>query len=216
MDLFRKFTEALKQSVAAIRGPGDPAGELLEAIDKADNWQSLERKLAEQRCISRRRQQEVLESLDPLATKVEALLAQAKTARIKVVRENLLRQAEGYMHQLEAEDYPAEIHSANCRMLTQLIKQVQRAAAMQAAGVTADAVEGVAVQLEDIVENYESAAGAVSELEPATAAQRVAPPEAAAIASRLGAIHAAAEGARAPDPDRSTALRRLEARLYEA
>lgn len=218
MDMFKKFKQTLRARLALLQKPEDPARDLLKAIEQADSWENLQKSLVALRTIGRRRQQEVFERLEPLAHQVESLLEQAKAARIKVLRDNLLRQADGYLQQLESEDGAAEVHGASCVLLTNILKQVQRAAAMEEAGVTADMVDAVASRLEEIVETYQTTSEAVQELDAAPSAPigRV-PASVHSIAARLHAVSgAAAEQNIEPVPEPVKSLKNLEARLYEA
>ena len=189
MDLFAKFKENLKQSLSGLKKRGDPSRELFDAVEAADNWETLKEHLAKLRALSRRRQQEVLERLEPLAERVEGLLAQAKEMKIKVMKQNLLRQAQGYMRELEAEDEPARIHSANCEMLTNIVKQVERARAMSERGIDEEAVDAIATRLEEIVVTHEATMEAAGELE---AAGRITTPGEVsmdALQARLSAVY---------------------------
>jgi len=218
MDLFGTFKQSLKKSVSALKGKSDPSAALLQAVEASDNWESLERRLIELRAVSRKRQQEVLERLEPLAKRVEAILAQAKQAKIKVMKQNLLRQADGYVQELEAEDEPAKIHGSNCQMLTNIIKQVRRARAMAERGVDAQAVDTITTRLEEIVVSHESAMEAAAELDQAG---EISTPGAASVSSierRLSAVYEVGEDeepeeAAGADTDEQT--RALEKKLYE-
>lgn len=218
MDLFASFKLSLKKSVSALKGKDDPTAALLRAVDASDNWEGLEKRLIELRAVSRKRQQEVLERLEPLAKRVEGILAQAKEAKIKVMKQNLLRQAEGYVQELEAEDEPAKIHGANCQMLTNIIKQVRRARAMAERGVEAQAIDTITTRLEEIVVSHESALEAAAELDEAGAIATPASTSVSSLEKRLSAVYDAgedetAEAASAPDADQQT--KALEKKLYE-
>lgn len=216
MDLFAKFKENLKKTLAAVKKPGDPAYELVKAIDAPDNWESLERLLVEHRTRARRRQQEVMERLEPLAQRVEETLAKAKETKVKVIRQNLMRQVESYMDELEAEDEPAKIHSSNARMLTNVIKQVQRARAMSERGIGADAIDAIATQLEEIVVDHETAMEAMDELDSAGEINTGKETSPAAIEERLAAIYDTGEDDQAaPAESSDDELDALEKRLLE-
>ncbi|MFP4502231.1 MAG: hypothetical protein ACLFTT_14615 [Candidatus Hydrogenedentota bacterium] len=214
MTAFEHFKRTLARTVNHLRGPRQPGEELMAAIDSADDWHTLERKLGDLRTRARRRQQEVLERLQPLSDKVEQLLTEAKKARIRVVRDNLLRQAEGYMVQLEAEDQPAAVHGANVTLITNLLKRVQRAKAMAASGVTPDAVEAIAAQLEDIVGDYETVQEAARDLEEADVDPVSEAPQAGNIEARLGALTVETEAV--PTPEAESNVEALERKLYAA
>lgn len=215
MTTFERFKRALKRTVSTLGQRVPPGEELAAAIDSADDWPTLERKLVDLRTRSRRRQQEVLERLQPLSDKVEQLLAEAKQARIRVIRDNLLRQAEGYMQQLEAEDQPAAVHGGNCALITNLLKQVRRAQAMEASGVTADAVEAIAAQFEDIVSEYEMVREAAHELDTLEKPVEAKAPEAAQIRARLGAL--TIDGDESGDTNEQPGLlAAMEQKLYAA
>ncbi len=216
MNLFSTFKEKLRASVTRQRKPGSPTEEILKAIDAADNWESLQFKLVDLRTVSRRRQQEVFERLEPLARKVEELLAAAKEAKFKVMRDNLLRQAETYMAQLEAEDNPAEVHSATCNMLTRVIQQVQRAGAMQESGVTAEAIDAIAAHVEEIVEGYEDATGAAEYLQADVVWKNPAEPDPKELESRLASVCVGETGTQPKAVDSEHAVAHLERRLYES
>lgn len=217
MDLFAKFKDTLKKSVAALKRKEDPARELMKAIEASDNWDTLEKRLIELRAVSRKRQQEVLVRLEPLAKQVESLIAQAKEAKVKVVRQNLLRQADGYMQQLEAEDEPAKIHSANCAMLTNIVKQVQRARAMGEGRVEADAIDLITTHLEEIVVSHEAAMEAAAELESAGRIEGPKEVSTASLEKRLSSIYEVEEtpvrGAAAQDVEKD--ISDIEKKLYE-
>ena len=83
MDFFGNFKEALKRSLGKLKKKGDPSVELLKAIEASDNWEALEDQLVTLRTRSRKRQQDVLERLEPLAKRVEEKLAEAKGAKIR-------------------------------------------------------------------------------------------------------------------------------------
>jgi hypothetical protein len=223
MDLFASFKETLKKSAALLKGRSDPVLELRDAIEASDNWDGLERRLMDLRAVSRKRQQEIVERLEPLAKQVEHLLARAREAKVKVLKQNLLRQAEGYMQQLEAEDEPAKIHSANCRMLTNLIKQAQRARAMIERGIEADAIDLITTRFEEVVVAHESTLEAAGELESAGRVEVPRDVSMASIEKRLSAVYETEptgdtlrqgvpeERDEAPDQQ----LRDLENKLYE-
>lgn len=217
MEMFAKFKEQLQKAVHALRGPGNTAEEILKAVETADNWSELETKLLDLRTVSRRRQQEVFERLEPMAARVEELLAESKKTRIKVMRNNLLRQAEGYMEQLEAEDKPAEIHSATARMLTNILKQVQRAAAMQESTITAEAIDAIAARMEDIVEVYAEASEAARDLGQFDRVQSPAAPSVEHIEKRLSNLFTTEDEPGLTDsepmPEETTSA--LEKRLYD-
>jgi len=219
MDFFASFKETLKKSAALLKGRSDPVLELRNAIEASDNWDALERRLMDLRAISRKRQQEIVERLEPLAKQVEHLLTQAREAKVKVLKQNLLRQAEGYMQQLEAEDEPAKIHSANCRMLTNLIKQVQRARAMIERGIEADAIDLITTRFEEVVVAHESTLEAAGELESAARVEVPTDVSMASIEKRLSAVYETqpteppVEEERDEAPDQQ--LQDLENKLYE-
>jgi hypothetical protein len=219
MDLFASFKGTLKKSAALLKGRSDPVLELRNAIEASDNWDALERRLMDLRAISRKRQQEIVERLEPLAKQVEHLLTQAREAKVKVLKQNLLRQAEGYMQQLEAEDEPAKIHSANCRMLTNLIKQVQRARAMIERGIEADAIDLITTRFEEVVVAHESTLEAAGELESAARVEVPTDVSMASIEKRLSAVYETqpteppVEEERDEAPDQQ--LQDLENKLYE-
>ncbi|MBN2310097.1 MAG: hypothetical protein JXR94_14075 [Candidatus Hydrogenedentes bacterium] len=218
MEFFSKFKEALKGSVAKLRRPGDPSAELLKAVEAADNWDQLEQRLIELRALSRKRQQEVLERLQPLADQIEAKIAEAKAAKIKVIKENLLRQAQGYMKQLEAEDEPARIHSANNEMLTGLIKQVQRARAMTERGVEANAIDLITTRLEEIVVSQEEVFEAAAELEEAGRIAGTEDVSVEGLEQRLSAVYDTGAESSEPEPAKEQTdkgIRDLEKELYE-
>ncbi len=157
MDPFTKFKGALRKSLERVKGKTDPAIELMQAVEAAGDWKSLEEKLTVVRTINRKRQQEILERLEPLASRVEELLKQAKKERISVKKQNLLRQAEDGMRELEAEDEPAKIYSANSQAITNIITQVRRARAMSERGIETESIDALTVQLEEIVVGYDDA-----------------------------------------------------------
>ena len=53
MDAFAKYKEQLRKMVGALRRPGNPSEEMLKAIDAADNWEGLEKRLVDLRTVSR-------------------------------------------------------------------------------------------------------------------------------------------------------------------
>jgi len=217
MDLFATFKETLKRSVGALKKQDDPAVALLEAISAADNWEGLERRLVELRAVGRKRQQEVLERLGPLAERIEGLLANAREAKVKVMRQNLLRQAEGFMQELESEDEPAKIHASNCAMLTNIIKQVRRARAMAERTIDADAIDSISTHLEEIVVAHESTLEAAGELEEAGQIATPGEVSVATIEKRLSAVYDTGEAADA-ELDTGEAgqdIEDLEKKLYE-
>ena len=165
MDSFNAFKKLVARSVEKVRKRGESSERILAAVDGARDWDQLERALIEVRVLSRKRQQEVLARLAPLAEQAQAKLAEAKAARVRVLRDNLLRQAEGYLQQLEAEDEPARIHGNNTQLLTQLIKQVQRARALSDNGVHVGIVDGIGDRLEEVLVEHEEVADAAAELE---------------------------------------------------
>lgn len=218
MDVFGKFKEALKKSVGRLKGKDDPSLDLLKAIESSDNWEALEQHLVELRVRSRKRQQEVVDRLEPLAKRVEEKLAEAKKAKIKTIRENLLRQAQGYLHELEAEDEPAKIHSANCDLLTSIIKQVQRVSAMGDRVIEAENIDAISVRLEEIVETHDSAVDAAKELELAGQGSAAEGVDAGKIEQRLSSLYAddaeadaSGEAAGSSSPE----AEELERKLYE-
>lgn len=188
MERFTKFKEMLKSQLRSRREKAPQSLDLTEVLEQADNWDALESRLVELRARSRRRQQEVLERLEPLARRAEEILSKAKAANIKIVRQHLLRQAEGYLHELEMLDEPAKIHSANCKLLTNIIRQVQRAAAMEEPMVTASAVDALTSRLEEIVTDYEDAREAAEELDSAGVVREEEMPDAEAVEARLAGI----------------------------
>ncbi len=190
MDIFYRFKQALKEAARAARvRPESGLADLAQMIDYAADWESLDAQLVVLRARSRKRQQEVLERLEPLAKRVEALLEAARNAKIKVVRQNLLRQAEGFMRELESEDEAAKIHSANGRMLTELVKQVRRARAMGERGVDAEVIEAIAAHLEEAVVAQEGASDAAAELESAGAFDTGEEVSVAEVENRLSAVY---------------------------
>jgi hypothetical protein len=205
------------QRVVGRGRPGDPSADIMAAIEQADNWETLENRVAGLRALSRKRQQEVMERLEPLAQRIESILAQAREAKVKIVRQNLLRQAEGYMQELEAEDEPAKIHAANCQMLTNIIKQVQRARAMSERGIDAEAVDLITTHLEEIVVTHETALEAAQELEAAGRIETPAEVSVASLQKRLSSVYDLGETEAAPQesaqPDKS--VQDLEKKLYE-
>ncbi|MCX7013246.1 MAG: hypothetical protein NTW86_11925 [Candidatus Sumerlaeota bacterium] len=218
MDLFASFKQSLKKSVSALKGKDDPTAALFKAVEASDNWEGLEKRLVELRAVSRKRQQEVLDRLEPLAKRVEGILAQAKDAKIKVMKQNLLRQAEGFVQELEAEDEPAKIHGANCQMLTNIIKQVRRARAMAERGVEAQAIDTITTRLEEIVVSHESAMEAATELDQAGEISTPVSTTASSLEKRLSAVYDLGdddvqEEPAAADSDEQT--KALEKKLYE-
>ncbi len=219
MDLFKSFKNALTKTLSAMKTKDDPALRVIDALEAAEDWDSLEERVIALRAVSRKRQQEVLERLAPLAQRIEELVQQAKASKIRVVKQNLLRQAEGYMQELEAEDEPARIHGANGTMLTNILKQVRRAKAMAERGISDDAIDVIATHLEEIVVEHESVLDAVSELENAGEERAPVPVRTADIERRLSAVYgpeqeeSGEEMAAVASPDITEAA--LEAKLYE-
>lgn len=188
MDLFKTFRETLKGKLR--RAKKEPAWpELLAALDTAQDWDVLEERLVGLRAVSRKRQQETLDRLEPLAKRVEEMVAQARETRIKVIKNNLLRQADGYMAELEAEDEPAKIHGANCAMLTNILKQVRRGKAMAERSIDAEAVDTITSHLEEIVVAHESTLEAMAELEQAGDIRQDEALRPEALEQRLAAIY---------------------------
>jgi hypothetical protein len=172
MDVFTRFKQSLKESIATKAGLRSTSAHLLATIEASEDWEALERRLVELRTLNRKRQQEALERMEPLARRIEGLLARARAAKLIVVRQSLQRQAEEYEQELESYDEPSKVYSANCRMLTELIKQIQRGRAMAERFVEADSIDAVAARLEEIVVTHEAAMDAVADLEPAMRVER--------------------------------------------
>ncbi|MBP8128712.1 MAG: hypothetical protein KA184_03965 [Candidatus Hydrogenedentes bacterium] len=160
MEGFSGFKQALLRVVAGIPGPADTERELLRAIDESEDWQKLGEHIENLRTLARRRQQESVETIEPLARKAEGLVQKAKETRISVVRKNLLRQAEGYLHEIETIDEPARVYAANVRLLTDLLKHIRRAAAMREQGVSAATIDAITSRVEESVSAYEELADA--------------------------------------------------------
>jgi len=219
MDLFRLFKNSLKRTLSAIKKQDDPALCVIDALEAAEDWDGLEERVIALRAVSRKRQQEALDRLAPLAQRIEELVQQAKGSKIRVVKQNLLRQADGYMQELEAEDEPARIHGANCTMLTNILKQVRRAKAMAERGISDDAIDVIATHLEEIVVEHESVLDAVSELENAGGERAPVPVRTADIERRLSAVYGPEQEdsgekmAAVASPEITEAA--LEAKLYE-
>lgn len=214
MEGFSGFKEALRRMVVGIQGPADTERELLRAIDEAEDWQKLEEHIENLRTLARRRQQESVENVEPLARKAEALLQQAKQTRISIVRKNLLRQAEGYLHEIEAIDEPARIYAANVRLLTDMLKHVRRAAAMREQGVSAATVDALTSRIEESVAAYEELADAARSMADADRpVEEVSP-----VADRPVKAASDASGLEAPgeaDGDLDERLKAMEKRLFD-
>ncbi len=174
MEPFAKFKNTLKRSVSALKGKSDPSVELLKAVETADNWDTLENRLVELRALSRKRQQEIVDGFGPLVERIEALLDKAKATKVKVIKQSILRQADGYIQELEVEDEPAKVHAANCKMLTNILKQVKRARAMTERGIEPESIDAIATHVEEIVVAYESTLESAGELEAAASESSVA------------------------------------------
>lgn len=218
MDLFRLFKNSLKKTLSAIKKQDDPALRVIDALEAAEDWDGLEERVIALRAVSRKRQQEVLDRLAPLAQRIEELVQQAKGSKIRVVKQNLLRQAEGYMQELEAEDEPARIHGANGTMLTNILKQVRRAKAMAERGISDDAIDVIATHLEEIVVEHESAMAAVNELESAGQEQAPIQVRATDIERRLSVVYGPADGESESDEAaeaQGISEAALESKLYE-
>ncbi|MFO7976360.1 MAG: hypothetical protein R6V12_17195 [Candidatus Hydrogenedentota bacterium] len=219
MDFFKSFKNALKSTLNAVKTKDEPALRVIDALEAAGDWNSLEDRVIALRAVSRKRQQEVLECLAPLAQRIEELVQQARATKIRVVKQNLLRQAEGYMQELEAEDEPARIHGANCTMLTNILKQVRRAKAMAERGISEGAIDTIAAHLEEIVVEHQSVLDAVGDLESAGQDQIPAEVQTVDIERRLQAVYGPEEEASSATETTTTendiSEKTLEAKLYE-
>lgn len=211
MNPFESFKGALKKVFSRGKHRGGPTPNVIDALDAAADWDTLEEQLVAQRAISRKRQRDAVQRLAPLAARVEALVSQARASKVRVVRENMLRQAQGYMQELEAEDEPAGVHAANCAMLTRVLKQVRRAKAMAERGITAEAIEAVSSQLEEALVEQEAVLEAASDLERAGHEDVPGEAEPPDIERRLAAVLAPEE----PEEESSASVAEMEARLYE-
>jgi DNA-binding ferritin-like protein len=165
MSAFDTFREKLKAAVSTFEEKKGFGVELRKAIEASGDWGSLEQRLAEMRTISRKREQEVVERLESMAERAAALVNKAKSAKVKVVKQSLLRQAQGCMGELEAEDEAAKIASMNGQMLTKIIKQVKKGREMASAAVDAGAIDLIAAHVEESVAKYEESLEATRDLE---------------------------------------------------
>jgi hypothetical protein len=216
MSTFNDFKKRMTAAFARLRPTTDPEYALLKAIQGSGDWGVLEERLLEARALARRRQQEALGRIEPLASHVASLVDRAKTERIRVKKQHLLRQADDYMRDLESEEEPARIYSANARMLTNLIAQVRRARAMEERGVEAGALDAFTDRMEAIVVGYEGVLDAAGEVGDAGTLEADAAPAATDIETRLAAVYVDDE----PEPAATPAEERqqqseIETRLFE-
>lgn len=218
MDILETSKKAIRVSIEKLRK--DPSlAEIIQAVNTCGDWNALENRLYELRTISRKRQQEILDRLEPLAERVEEIISVAKKTKFKAKRQSLMRQADDLMRELESEEEPAKVYSANAQMLTKLIMQVRRARAMSDRGIDSEAIDQVAVNLDSIVVQYQDVVDATSDCEAAVEfGGELAAPEACDVEQRLQCLY---ENDAESDIDQSgnekmgTELRSLDERLYK-
>jgi len=216
MSFFEQFKGMMQRTVTGMRVQ-DTRRQLLEALDRSDNWTTLEREFVRLRELSRERQSDLIHRMEPLEKKAKHLLEEAKQTPLRQKREALLNMANSYAEELEALGKPSRIYLDNTTMLTRLIAQIQAARAMDEQGIDPDVVDGLNAQLEEVAERYGEVGEAVSDLEKAAPRSEETGMTVADVEARLQGLYEAPgeTGAAAGETveDRH-GLDELERRLY--
>lgn len=218
MDIFETLKKSIRVSIGKLQR--DPSlAEIIQAVNACGDWNVLENRLYELRTISRKRQQEILDRLEPLAERVEDIVAAAKKAKFKVKRQSMLRQADDLMRELESEEEPAKLYSANGQMLTKLIMQVRRARAMSDRGIDSETIDQVATNLDSIAVQYQDVLDATADCDAAVElGSELTPPNASEMEQRLQRLYQNVADDDSPcieDEKMDTQLQSIEQRLYE-
>lgn len=221
MSFFEQFKGMMQRTFGGMRSGGkqqDTRRQLLDALDRADSWETLEEEFVALRERNRQHHRELLHRMDPLGEKVRTLLEEArKPSQFKHKREGYLREANNYLKELEALNSPCITYMKNADFLTELISQIHTARARDEQGVDAEVVDSLSASLEEVAERYTEVQEAVADLVKASPPVETSAITAAEVEARFqGLFDASLEtAAESPKQESDTqGLDDLERRLY--